>query len=126
MRRRDESHLARKPLAWRPLVQTLVLFTLAFALYDLSKAIYVTQFTDRNQMDSIYQLQGRSREQVEAVLGEPMEVLAKNDPRYPLAGYGRPKIKSFSQASVYPLRYGIAYIYFDDTNECFWIQYAGG
>jgi len=77
-------------------------------------------------MDSIYQLQGRSREQVEAVLGEPMEVLAKNDPRYPLAGYGRPKIKSFSQASVYPLRYGIAYIYFDDTNECFWIQYAGG
>lgn len=126
MRRRDESHLARKPLAWRPLVQTLVLITLAFALNDLSKAFYVTQFTDRNQMDSIYRLQGQSRAQVEAVLGEPMEVLVQNDPRYPLAGYGRPKIKSFSQASVYPLRYGIAYIYFDDTNECFWIQYAGG
>lgn len=122
----DDNPMARQQLAWRPLVQTLVLITLALALYDLAKAIYVTQFTDRTQMESIYRLQGQSRAQVEAVLGEPMEVLAQNDPRYPLAGYGRPKIKSFSQASVYPLRYGSAYIYYDDTNECFWIQYAGG
>lgn len=122
----DDNPMARQQLAWRPLVQTLVLITLALALYDLAKAIYVTQFTDRTQMESIYRLHGRSRAQVEAVLGEPMVVLAQNDPRYPLAGYGRPKIKSFSQASIYPLRYGIAYIFFDDTSECFWIQYAGG
>ena len=109
-----------------PFFQCIAALILSICVVEVAKAIYVTQFTDRNQMDSIYRLQGRSRAQVEAVLGEPMEVLVQNDPRYPLAGYGRPKIKSFSQASVYPLRYGLAYIYFDDTNECFWIQYAGG